>query len=632
MINGKKVISFCVTRIQDSFTKDIVEQLHKQLKARGVILNVYATSSNLYWDNDTEKGEGAVYDLVDMNKTDLLIVFSEKIDTKFYAERVIGRARKSGVPVIVLGDKTQGCANVRFDYCEGFRNVVRHVLGHHGVKDVHLMGGVKDNPFSQERVDVFFEVMREFGLPADESMVSYGEFWSIPTEKACEELLLRKKLPRALICCNDTMGITAVNFFKRHGLRVPEDIMVTGFDGITEINFCEPRLTSSMCSPEELAKAVAALVDESFSGIDIAGKECLVTPTLLTSESCGCEYTGGIIITDYLNGIDDMFFRFQDEYKNLNETTTRILKAETIEQAAELFLSYKEQIYDVDCILNDNCLDETIDPMRAINEKPFSDKRLCLFSTDYPERAPYELNANEAVPDLDKRVESDMPLIFISLSLLSRPLGYLCFHYWNYDIANYIKIPQIKSCISNALTSFVNIRYQRYISKRIEELYKTDSLTGLLNRNGFFREYTTLIASRRQGECITLAIADLDGLKAINDNYGHDEGDYAIHAVAQALCKAAPKGAVCARFGGDEIIAVFSHKEDTSDLEQRFFRVIENINSAAAKPYRISASIGIYTDTSLAFSRFEELLKRADKLMYDQKKQHHEQMGTQMRG
>ena len=85
MLKGKKVISFCLTRIQDSFTKDIIEQLHRIVKERGHILLVYATSSNLYWNSDTEKGEASVYDLVDMSVTDLLIVFSEKIDTKFFA-------------------------------------------------------------------------------------------------------------------------------------------------------------------------------------------------------------------------------------------------------------------------------------------------------------------------------------------------------------------------------------------------------------------------------------------------------------------------------------------------------------------------------------------------------------------
>ena len=217
-------------------------------------------------------------------------------------------------------------------------------------------------------------------------------------------------------------------------------------------------------------------------------------------------------------------------------------------------------------------------------------------------------------------------MIFISLNLLSRPLGYLCFHYWNYDIQNYIKIPQIKSCVSNAVTSFINMRYQHYMSLQIEEIYKTDTLTGLLNRNGFFREFTALIAGQKSGDRITLAIADLDGLKGINDNYGHDEGDYAIHAIAQALKKAAPQGAICARFGGDEIIAVYTESPAAGQVCERFEHIIENINSASLKPYRISASIGEHTDENGTVSRFEELLQNADKQMYKQKREHHKAM------
>ena len=109
MNKGKKVISFCVTRIQDSFTKDIVEQLHKQLKARGVILNVYATSSNLYWDNDTEKGEGAVYDLVDMNKTGAKQVLktwsrASTIFPEFVGHTIAVHDGRKHVPVYITED------------------------------------------------------------------------------------------------------------------------------------------------------------------------------------------------------------------------------------------------------------------------------------------------------------------------------------------------------------------------------------------------------------------------------------------------------------------------------------------------------------------------------------------------
>lgn len=622
MYNGRKVISFCVTRIQDDFIKDIVEQLHRLLKEQGHILLVYSTSSNLYWNTDSERGEAAIYDLADMEKTDVLIVFSEKIDTKYYAERVIDRAKAANVPVIVIDEPTEGCANVKFDYVKGFKKVCEHVIIDHGIRDVHLMGGIKDNSFSQERVEAFKDVLTENGIEFDDSMVSYGEFWAVPTEAACEELLSRDKLPRALICCNDAMGITAINFFKRRGIKIPDDIIITGFDGISDINFCDPKLTSAVCSPKDLAGAIMGLIDLGLGGSSISGEERLVTPMLLKSESCGCEYTGGIVMTEFLNTIEQNFYRFQEEYRTLNEITTRILKIKTPEETYELLKNYTSTIYDADIVLNDNCLDDSTDPLHFISEKPFSDKRISLLSTDFPEEHPHVLSKGEMIPHYVEVLGYNMPLIFSPLHLLSRPLGYICFHFWNYDIANYIKIPQIKSCISNAMTSYIYTRYQDHISRRIEDLYKTDALTGLLNRNGFFREYTSLIASGGS-DGITLAIADLDGLKSINDTYGHDEGDYAIHASAQALRLAVPEGAVCARFGGDEIIAVFAGNADNKAIEHRFMQVIENINSSALKPYRISASIGIYTDKNSSQSRFEDLLKKADKLMYMQKQEHH---------
>ena len=109
------------------------------------------------------------------------------------------------------------------------------------------------------------------------------------------------------------------------------------------------------------------------------------------------------------------------------------------------------------------------------------------------------------------------------------------------------------------------MRYQHYLAKQIEEMYRQDILTGLYNRNGLMAAYQEMVSDHGQekiSEGITIVLADLDGLKKINDNYGHGEGDHAIHTVAQALKNACPKNAVCARFGGDEMLAIFDEEYD----------------------------------------------------------------------
>lgn len=159
------------------------------------------------------------------------------------------------------------------------------------------------------------------------------------------------------------------------------------------------------------------------------------------------------------------------------------------------------------------------------------------------------------------------------------------------------------------------MRYQNYLARRLEETYKSDALTGLYNRSGFTREYDRLIAQSRG--VVTIALADLDGLKYINDNFGHGEGDVAIRTVAQALKAACPEGAVCTRFGGDEMIAVIEG-ECTEPLRERLNALLEDHSKKSGKPYRVSASLGIYVSRDES-KDFEELMKKADKLMYADK-------------
>ena len=101
----------------------------------------------------------------------------------------------------------------------------------------------------------------------------------------------------------------------------------------------------------------------------------------------------------------------------------------------------------------------------------------------------------------------------------------------------------------------------------------------------------------------------------LNDNYGHGEGDVAIREVALALRACCPETAICARFGGDEMIAVIRGRY-TDDIRSEINSYLDSFNATSGKPYRVSASVGIYYAKQEEISDFKEILKRSDKLMY----------------
>jgi len=154
----------------------------------------------------------------------------------------------------------------------------------------------------------------------------------------------------------------------------------------------------------------------------------------------------------------------------------------------------------------------------------------------------------------------------------------------------------------------------------LENISLTDDLTGLYNRKGFLALSThrVKLASRNQ-EPFSVAFVDLDGLKQINDTYGHLEGDRALKDTADLLRECFRESDIIARLGGDEF-AVFIAEADQAEIVRRIQEKLIEINRAAGRSYPLSFSMGIVASDPSHDSDMEILLKRADGLMYEEKR------------
>ena len=155
-------------------------------------------------------------------------------------------------------------------------------------------------------------------------------------------------------------------------------------------------------------------------------------------------------------------------------------------------------------------------------------------------------------------------------------------------------------------------------NERLEELSLSDELTGLRNRRGLFvlagQELKTLARTHRPG---LLLFVDVDGLKVVNDRDGHDAGDDLLRCVADGLRGATRSPDIVARLSGDEF-AVFL-PEATEPLEQIAERIRHSIAAGAPSDRRPSVSIGGASFDPAAPCDLDELLRRADAAMYEDK-------------
>lgn len=162
------------------------------------------------------------------------------------------------------------------------------------------------------------------------------------------------------------------------------------------------------------------------------------------------------------------------------------------------------------------------------------------------------------------------------------------------------------------------------VEKRLLHLSHTDELTGLYNRRGFFTlaEQQFKMAKRLKTK-ILLVSADVNGLKWINDNLGHHEGDRALVEAADILRESYRDSDIIARVGGDEFVVLMAERDDISRdvLTSRLKENLDMHQSRQPGTYELSISVGTVLYDPENPSSLDELMISADRLMYENKRQ-----------
>jgi two-component system cell cycle response regulator len=182
--------------------------------------------------------------------------------------------------------------------------------------------------------------------------------------------------------------------------------------------------------------------------------------------------------------------------------------------------------------------------------------------------------------------------------------------------------------VKGAVSGDLLLRAVRYAIERkklmleLRNLSLLDDLTGLYNRRGFFTLAEQQIRSaERDNIGLFFIVADLDGLKEINDTYGHEEGDAAIRDAAKVLKETFRDADVIGRIGGDEFAIVASEKSPASleNITDRIENKIGSIGQDTEHHYKLSISMGLAHSTPETSCSIDDMLKEADKLMYKNK-------------
>ena len=152
---------------------------------------------------------------------------------------------------------------------------------------------------------------------------------------------------------------------------------------------------------------------------------------------------------------------------------------------------------------------------------------------------------------------------------------------------------------------------------------RIDPLTQIANRRGFITKVKQLVTNpHNKGKRAVAVYADMDNLKIVNDEFGHDDGDFALTSIAHILTDSFRESDVVGRMGGDEFaaFAIVNQEDYCNIIRERIRNVSKEFNDHCDKPYYVNMSVGVYEFVIDEGINIEHMLNAADENLYQEKK------------
>ncbi len=590
MNSDRKMIGICLSQAHTFLKADLVSELDRAARADGYGILVFNSSLDYYWSQRGNNVTRCVYDLIRFDMLAALIVLHDNIYDMRLLEQLIRRGNDEGIPVFYLGGIHRDCISIVDDYTDAYKEIIRHVVRDHGVTDPFFIAGLRNEDNSRLRLKCFREVLAECGLPCPEENIAYGNYLEPVAAEIVRDLIAaRPRLPGAFICANDSMAAAVCDELKTRGVCVPEDVIVTGFDGTPTAYLVHPQLTTCNSTPGALADQVISLLRDVRSGIT-PSPVCRHPYRAVISESCGCPGCQ----QDRFSALHT--FRQAEALANHENTMYY-----AVEQLLEM-----TDVHDVLHALSALLLPDSVlyinrsllesDPDTEYTMKKLEDELIMI-----PYRAPNKDLIFRKVYRKDMPIPDEKPLGATIISVV-HSTSLVCGYYAarSDDLAVDTQLIKRLSDVLNLIFSIQIGRIrQRQLRAHLENNLYMDSATDLENLKGLTRWFDGFTAEpENHSRPLALAVYGISRYSYIYETYGMAETEEVVRLAAALLREASPDALAVARISEDQFAVVYASESDDalSDAVSRstaeFCRRLEQYNAGSIKPYFLEISSG----------------------------------------
>ncbi len=548
IFSKRKTIGVFITRTFVVFDDAVFHALEREARRLNYDVVVFMTVGYYMTKSEYDLQEKNIFRFAAIEKLDGIIIVPDSYQEGEFRELLYDVLRHARCPVVAIRHKSTEYDCVYTDENEAIRPLVRHLIEDHGLKRICFQKGLPRHVDAELRLAAFRDEMAAHGLSVPESSVcpgnlrincgeeAYAAFFSDPDNR-----------PEAVVCANDYMAVGLMRALRKRGIRVPEDVIVTGFDNISRVGVDAPSLTTIQPDYDGMVVRAMDHLDRQIRNVhERQGLSQIAMPgKFVLGESCGC----GKRHPDYFRQMSEYAMGLleleSDQDALMNNMSIALGACDDLTELHEVLISKRVS----NPIMRDHYLCLFGEPGALMQE---TGDRTCLVHATRDHRdfgmPMVTFSRGSLLPPMAER--SDEPqLLFVKLL---HQKG----HNFGYSVIQYDagKVPSRTYVQSNALISIAleNI-YRRaellklYEERRLSSI--TDMLTGLLNRRGL-TEKAEPLWREMVGREVAFAYIDMDHLKRINDTYGHAAGDSAIRLVGRAIRAALPPKGIGARIGG----------------------------------------------------------------------------------
>ena len=284
-MNKKGNICVVMADVTEDYRDEYLIGVAKQAEKMNYVTTVFSMA---LLNQQKTQGEETVFDLIDFNNYDGVVFFEKS----FSANKSLGKrverfiSEKCSKPVVVLGNSTVFENVFSGDFSHNIELLTDHIIEQHNCELLYLLGGYQGYPTN---IDIgFINSLKKHGIAVTDDNLIYGGFWRDCAEKLAEDIAYGAvEKPDAVICYSDVIAFFLIKALFRHGIRVPNDIIVTGFSASTTAQNSIISITTCNCDTEYLGRIA---VSRLHSLITAEEEPQIIRPraNLITGMSCGC--------------------------------------------------------------------------------------------------------------------------------------------------------------------------------------------------------------------------------------------------------------------------------------------------------------------------------------------------------